>query len=133
MTNEIFSISKEEEEDDDEGVQGHQKVITKSKVKGQEDEVVEGQLEKEQQKTDQPTETRDKTFLTEVSGVTNKSRVTIVTPSREDTRQGKVYFIPIIIIKLILTFSSGSHTIMQKNTKTFVQWSLYFVASINVS
>lgn len=92
MTNEIFSISKEEEEDDDEGVQGHQKAITKSKVKGQEDEVVEGQLEKEQQKTDQPTETRDKTFLTEVSGVTNKSRVTIVTPSREDTRQGKVYY-----------------------------------------
>jgi hypothetical protein len=36
---------------------------------------VEGQLEKEQQKTDQPIETRDKTFLTEVSGVTNKSRV----------------------------------------------------------
>ena len=83
----------EEEEEDDEGVQGHQKAITESKVKGQEDEVVEGQLEKEQQKTDQPIETRDKTFLTEVSGVTNKSRVTIVTPTREDTRQGKVYFI----------------------------------------
>jgi hypothetical protein len=68
-----FFILKEEEEDD-EGVQGHQKAITESKVKDQEDEVVEGQLEKEQQKTDQPIETRDKTFLTEVSGVTNKSR-----------------------------------------------------------
>lgn len=110
MTNEIVSILKEEEEDDDEGNQGNQKAIKESKVKGQEDEVVEGQLEKEQQKTDQLTETRDKTFLTEVSGVTNKSRVTIVTPTREDTRQGKVY--KTIVIKLILTCSSDSHRIM---------------------
>jgi hypothetical protein len=37
------AITTEEEEEDDEGVQGHQKAITESKVKGQEDEVVEGQ------------------------------------------------------------------------------------------
>ena len=33
----------------------------------------------------------EKTFITELSVNTNKSRVTIVTPKREDTRQGKSY------------------------------------------
>jgi hypothetical protein len=31
----------------------------------------------------------EKTFITEVSVATNKSRVTIVSPKREDTRQGR--------------------------------------------
>lgn len=31
----------------------------------------------------------EKTFITEVSVTTNKSRVTIVSPKREDTRQGE--------------------------------------------
>ena len=33
----------------------------------------------------------EKTFITEVSVNTNKSRVTIMSPKREDTRQGKTY------------------------------------------
>lgn len=36
----------------------------------------------------------NKTFLTELSAVTNKSksRVTIVSPKREDTRQGLLFY-----------------------------------------
>lgn len=37
---------------------------------------------------DKPPE--EKTFITEVSVATNKSRVTIMSPKREDTRQGEI-------------------------------------------
>ncbi|XP_063443998.1 uncharacterized protein LOC134724732 isoform X2 [Mytilus trossulus] len=74
---------EEEEEKEDDKPQG-QEEVQPDKVKGQEQEAV-GEQEETQEKNG--AEKQEKTFLTEVSAVTNKSRVTIVTPTREDTRQ----------------------------------------------
>ncbi|CAC5356468.1 unnamed protein product [Mytilus coruscus] len=74
---------EEEEKEDDDKAQG-QEEVQPDKVKGQEQEAV-GEQEETQEKSG--AEKQEKTFLTEVSAVTNKSRVTIVTPTREDTRQ----------------------------------------------
>ncbi|XP_076072539.1 uncharacterized protein LOC143044417 isoform X2 [Mytilus galloprovincialis] len=72
----------EDEEKENDKSQG-QEEVEPYKVKGQEQEAVDEQETQEKNGA----EKQEKTFLTEVSAVTNKSRVTIVTPTREDTRQ----------------------------------------------
>lgn len=59
---------------------------------------------------DKPPE--EKTFITEVSVATNKSRVTIMSPKREDTRQGEIK-LPLVLnilsrlVKIILFICSA--------------------------